>query len=111
MTKDEILSQLKLIMGSTTMVDAKSKVRDLIKSLSVEQWKPVKGYEGMYEISNLGRVRSLWGKEPKIRKNQVDENGEFCVLYKRHQIDDLVEEAFGTDVLIDRIVMDVEMSI
>lgn len=24
-----------------------------------EDWKPVKGYEGLYEVSNLGRVRSL----------------------------------------------------
>lgn len=25
-----------------------------------EIWKPVKGYEGLYEVSNLGRVRRLW---------------------------------------------------
>jgi hypothetical protein len=25
----------------------------------VEQWKPVVGYEGVYEVSDLGRVRSL----------------------------------------------------
>ena len=24
-----------------------------------EEWKPIKGYEGFYEISNFGRVRSL----------------------------------------------------
>lgn len=24
-----------------------------------EVWKPIKGYEGLYEVSNLGRVRSL----------------------------------------------------
>ena len=24
-----------------------------------EIWKPIKGYEGLYEVSNLGRVRSL----------------------------------------------------
>ena len=31
------------------------------KSLAVhtfEEWKPIEGYEGLYEVSNLGRVRS-----------------------------------------------------
>ena len=28
-----------------------------------EIWKDIKGYEGMYQVSNLGRVRSLkYGK-------------------------------------------------
>ena len=27
-----------------------------------EQWKPIKGYEGLYEVSNLGRVKRLEGK-------------------------------------------------
>lgn len=30
-----------------------------------EIWKPVKGYEGLYEVSNLGRVRTV----PKKRIN------------------------------------------
>lgn len=25
----------------------------------IEQWKPIDGYEGLYEISNLGKVKSL----------------------------------------------------
>lgn len=25
-----------------------------------EIWKPIRGYEGLYEVSNLGRVRRLW---------------------------------------------------
>ena len=25
----------------------------------IEEWRPVKGYEGLYEVSDLGRVRSL----------------------------------------------------
>ena len=25
----------------------------------MEQWKPIKGYEGLYEVSNLGNVKSL----------------------------------------------------
>ena len=55
-----------------------------------EIWKPIKGYEGLYEISNLGRVKSLnykgTGKE-KILKNT--ENGKgylFVDLYKNGKI-------------------------
>lgn len=34
----------------------------------VEIWKPIKGYEELYEVSDLGRVRSLrTGKEMKQR--------------------------------------------
>ena len=29
---------------------------------SVEVWKPVVGYEGLYEVSDQGRIRSLHGK-------------------------------------------------
>ena len=54
-----------------------------------EKWKPVRGYEGIYEVSNLGRVRSVdrvnsfeaWGKtnyrklKGKIRKQNFDGRG------------------------------------
>jgi hypothetical protein len=29
----------------------------------VEQWKPIVGYEGLYEVSDQGRVRSLPGRQ------------------------------------------------
>lgn len=32
-----------------------------------EEWKDIKGYEGLYQISNLGRVKSL----SKTRKDKV----------------------------------------
>lgn len=31
----------------------------------MEQWKPVVGYEGFYEVSNLGRVRSTATRHPR----------------------------------------------
>lgn len=43
---------------------------------SLERWQPVEGYEGIYEVSDLGRVRSFrnnrYGlrKEPKIIRGQ-----------------------------------------
>jgi len=34
----------------------------------MEQWKDIKDYEGLYQVSNLGNVKSLkWGKERLIK--------------------------------------------
>ena len=47
-----------------------------------EKWKPIVGYEGLYEVSNMGRVRSLdhvdrLGRviKGKLRKEQKSSNG------------------------------------
>lgn len=34
----------------------------------IEIWKDVVGYEGLYKVSNLGKVMSFWGKKPKLLK-------------------------------------------
>lgn len=44
-----------------------------------EIWKPVPGYEGRYEISNLGRVKSLnylhnTGREQILKPNKIKNN-------------------------------------
>jgi NUMOD4 motif len=39
------------------------------KSASGEDWKPVRGYEGQYEVSNLHRVRSV-DREVRGRANK-----------------------------------------
>lgn len=39
-----------------------------IKYLINERWLPIKGYEGLYEISNYGRVRSLNYRNKGVRK-------------------------------------------
>lgn len=58
-----------------------------------EEWRPVVGYEGRYEVSNLGRVRSLprsmnarHGGKPngyhmkgRVLKQVVDSRGYFIV--------------------------------
>lgn len=58
----------------------------------IEQWKPIVGYEGLYEVSNLGRVKSLnynhTGVE-KIMRQQKERNGYLRVgLYRdgKHKI-------------------------
>ena len=68
-----------------------------------EVWKPIKDYEGLYEISNLGRVKSLnyrgTGKG-KILKNIEDRKGylKVCLTkngrHKIFRVHRLVAEAF-----------------
>lgn len=38
--------------------------------MSEEIWKPVLGYEGIYEVSNHGRVRSLERRVPRLDKGK-----------------------------------------
>jgi hypothetical protein len=37
-----------------------------------EIWKPIKGYEERYSISNLGNVKSNEQKELTLRQNQTN---------------------------------------
>lgn len=47
-------------------------------AIQTEEWLPVPGYDGLYEVSNLGRVRSYHNfgfgrkKEPKLLKPTTD---------------------------------------
>ncbi len=68
-----------------------------------EVWKDIKGYEGIYQVSNLGNVKSLnyrrTGKEKQMTKRVNGDGYEYIGLYKhRKQLDKgihrLVAEAF-----------------
>ena len=68
-----------------------------------EEWKDIKGYEGLYQISNLGRVKSLprngTKKEEKILKQHLDRYGYAYVglrnkILKKHKVHRLVGNAF-----------------
>ena len=49
----------------------------------IEIWKPVDGYEGLYEVSNLGRVKSLKYGNEKVLKPVKDKDGYLVVsLYR-----------------------------
>lgn len=66
-------------------------VQPLLLRIDMEEvWKDIKGYEGLYRISNLGRVMSLMDNhgrkriEPKILKGRLDGLGYKQVsLYKK----------------------------
>lgn len=60
-----------------------------------EEWRAVPGYEGLYEVSNMGRVRSLdrWVEGNKgtlyfrsggIRVQNIDHKGYYCVTLTRN---------------------------
>lgn len=36
--------------------------------MNKEEWRPIKGYQGLYEISNLGRVKSFYCNREKVLK-------------------------------------------
>lgn len=64
----------------------------------MEIWKDIKGYEGEYQVSNLGQVKSL--KRGLIMRLHVMENGYINVSLwkegkeKKHLVHRLVAEAF-----------------
>lgn len=49
----------------------------------MEIYKPIKGYEGLYEISNMGNVRSI--RNNKVLKPNTDKYGYFYVIFSVNQ--------------------------
>lgn len=41
--------------------------------MNKEEWRDIKGYEGLYQVSNIGRIKSLYGWNGKeyIKKFQI----------------------------------------
>ena len=51
--------------------------------MECEIWKDVKGYDGLYKVSNLGRVKSLHYNKEKILADRFDKKGYLSVrLFK-----------------------------
>lgn len=48
--------------------------------MAVEQWKPIRGWEGCYEISDQGRVRN--SRTGLVRKSALSSNGYLAVTLK-----------------------------
>lgn len=67
-------------------------------SLEGEEWRNVVGFEGRYEVSNLGRVRSLvkysrWQKVPRLLSTRINRNGYLMIMLKAE------DGSFKTDVV------------
>lgn len=52
-----------------------------MKNLDKEIWKPIIGYEGLYEISNYGRVKSFTRKNTIILKAACNSSGYPQVMF------------------------------
>lgn len=77
-----------------------------MKELTIEAWRPVKGYEGQYEVSDLGNVRSLdryieteKGKrfvKGRMRKSFISHGGYriLALSGKKYLVHRLVADAF-----------------
>lgn len=66
-----------------------------------ETWKDIKGYEGRYQVSNLGRVKSLLGVNERILKQHKYPKKEYLKVelhkngkQKTHSVHSLVAQAF-----------------
>ena len=80
-----------------------------------EIWKDIVDYEGLYQVSNLGRVKSFKWNKDKILKGGIDLTGYYLVvlhknrLRKTKRIHQLVSVAFlnhipnGYELVVDHI--------
>lgn len=65
-----------------------------------EEWKDIQGYEGRYQVSTHGRVRSLRFTKPRIMKSPCNKRGyphlelNYNMQKKTHCIHSLVAKAF-----------------
>ena len=67
----------------------------------MEEWKDISGYEGLYQVSNHGRVKSFRRKEPHLLSTCVGKHGYRVVLLyngngqrKNERVHRLVAQAF-----------------
>ena len=51
----------------------------ILSRLGIEAWKDIPGYEGVYQVSNLGNVRSLKFNKFKVLKKSINSRGRYRV--------------------------------
>lgn len=53
---------------------------------NMEEFRDIKGYEGLYQVSNFGRIKSLWFGKEKILKEEIDNDGYRRVMLYKNKI-------------------------
>lgn len=83
------------------LTDARLGGRDMADSTIAEEWRPIKGWEGRYEVSDFGRVKSLRCKgHQRVRPVVLapGSNGRYLIVNLAHRrmayVHRLVLEAF-----------------
>ncbi len=62
-------------------------IHSLLSRLAIETWKDIPDYKGIYQVSNLGRIRSLKFNKVKYLKRILNANGRYSVnLYKQKRM-------------------------
>lgn len=67
-----------------------------------EIWKTIEGYNERYQVSNLGRVKSVKGQRPQKLRQTIGKDGYLVVHlnHKRVKVHRLVALAFLMGMLI-----------
>lgn len=80
------------------MLEKFTQLKRSLKMPRQEDWKLIKDFEDAYEVSNMGRVKSFRGKEPRILKGTLNSNGYFVV--------GLTRRGMGRGYLVHRLVLE-----
>lgn len=69
---DELLSELKAHMTTQTEISLIEKLKEEFQIMDGEIWRDIAGYEGLYQVSNKGRIKSLRWKEDRLLRTTLD---------------------------------------
>ena len=80
-------------------------MNEIINIIEDEKWKDIKGYEGLYQVSNKARIKSLYNYKrngtnilkPKIKHGYYQIGLRKNKIRKWHQLHRLIAEAFIPD--------------
>jgi len=89
MNSKENINSLDCVNHSLHGLDCKPHMKGFIFNNMQEVWKNVNGFEGLYQISNFGKVKSLprkWQPKEIILKPGKDKNGYFKVILHKNKI-------------------------
>lgn len=51
-----------------------------------EEWKPIKGFKGLYEVSNTGKIKSFQRGKTKILRQNISQRGYHHVILSKNKV-------------------------